>query len=89
MKKKENKNLFHKGSTADAIILGGDFNTPPILKPGEPYKMIRQFMDNACKDCRYRPRFFDQVGYQTTYALMGKTHFSDKSCHRQIYRNYE
>ena len=24
---------------------------------------------------RYRPRFFDQVGHQTTYASMGKKYF--------------
>ena len=41
---------YLKKSTADAIILGGDFNTPPILKPGEPYNRIRQFMYNACKE---------------------------------------
>ena len=40
---------FLKKSTADVIILGGDFNTPPILKPGEPYNMIHQFMNNACE----------------------------------------
>ena len=40
---------FLKNSTADVIILGGDFNTPPILKPGEPYNMIHQFMNNACE----------------------------------------
>ena len=41
---------YLKKSTADAIILGGDFNTPPISKPGEPYNMIHQFMNNACED---------------------------------------
>ena len=25
---------YLKKSTADAVILGGDFNAPPILKPG-------------------------------------------------------
>ena len=25
---------YLKNSTADAVILGGDFNAPPILKPG-------------------------------------------------------
>ena len=39
--------------TADAIILGGNFNTPPILKPGVPYKIIRQFMNNACEEFRW------------------------------------
>ena len=35
------------------------------------------------------PRFFDQVGHQTTYAYIGKKHFFTKSCHRQTYQNYE
>ena len=26
------------------------FNTPPILKPGEPYDVIQQFMNNACQE---------------------------------------
>jgi len=41
---------YLKKSTTDAIILVGDFNTPPILKPGEPYDVIQQFMNNACKE---------------------------------------
>ena len=27
------------------------------------------------KDYRDRPRFFDQVGHQTTYAYIGNKHF--------------
>ena len=38
---------------------------------------------------RYRPRFFDQVGHQTTYASMENKHFSTKYCHCQTYQNYE
>ena len=38
---------------------------------------------------RYRLRFFDQVGHQTTYAFMGNKHFITKYCHRQTYLNYE
>jgi len=41
---------YLKKSTADAVILGGDFNAPPILKPGEPYYIIQQFMHNACEE---------------------------------------
>ena len=37
---------------------------------------------------RYRPRFIDQVGHQTTYASVGNNHFLTKSCHRQTYQNY-
>ena len=38
---------------------------------------------------RDRPRFFDQVGHQTTYAYIRNKHFFTKSCHRQTYQNYE
>ena len=38
---------------------------------------------------RDRPRFFDQVGHQTTYAYIGNKHFFTKLCHRQTYQNYE
>jgi len=41
---------YLKKSTADAIILGGDFNAPPILKEGEPYFIIQKFMQNACEE---------------------------------------
>ena len=34
---------------------------------------------------RYRPRFFDQVGHQTTYTWLEISIFS----HRQTYQNYE
>ena len=30
---------------------------------------------------RYRPRFFDQVGYQNMYASMGNKPFFTKYCH--------
>ena len=38
---------------------------------------------------RYHPRFFDQVGHQTTYASIGNIHFFTISCHCQTYENYE
>jgi hypothetical protein len=38
---------------------------------------------------RYHPRFFDQVGHQTTYASMGNKHSFTKSWHRKTYQNYE
>ena len=37
---------------------------------------------------RYRPRFFDQVEYQTTFASIGNRHFFAISCYRQTYQNY-
>ena len=38
---------------------------------------------------RVRPRFFDQVGHQTTNASIGNKYFFNKLCHRQTYQNYE
>ena len=38
---------------------------------------------------RYRPRFFEQVGHQTTSAYIENKHFFTKSCHRQTYQNYK
>ena len=39
--------------------------------------------------CRVRPRFFDLVGHETMYASSGNKYFFTKSCHCQIYQNYE
>ena len=38
---------------------------------------------------RYRHKFFDQVGHETTNASSGNKHIFTNSCHRQIYQNYE
>ena len=38
---------------------------------------------------RYRLRFFDQVGHQTTYASIGNRHFFTLSCNGQNYQNSE
>ena len=38
---------------------------------------------------RVRPRFFDQVGHQTTNASIGNKYFFTKQCHCQTYQNYE
>ena len=38
---------------------------------------------------RDRPRFFDQVGHETTNASIGNLYFFTISCHRQTYQNYE
>ena len=38
---------------------------------------------------RDRPRFFDQVGHQTTNASNGNKYFFTKYCHRQTYQNYK
>ena len=38
---------------------------------------------------RVRQRFFDQVGRKTMYESSRNEHFFTKSCHCQIYQNYE
>ena len=38
---------------------------------------------------RDRPRFFDQVGHQTTNVSIGSKYFFTKQCHHQTYQNYE
>ena len=38
---------------------------------------------------RYRLRFFDHVGHQTTSAFIENKHFFTTSCHLQTYQNYE
>ena len=38
---------------------------------------------------RYRSRFFELVGRETTYASSGSHNFFTLSCHRQTYQNYE
>ena len=35
---------------------------------------------------RYHPRFFDQIGHQTTSACIENKHFFTKSCHCQTYQ---
>ena len=41
---------FIKNSKADAVILGGDFNTPPLMDPGQPYEIIQRYMKNKHPD---------------------------------------
>ena len=38
---------------------------------------------------RYRPRFFEQVGHQTTSAYIENKPFFTKYSPRQTYQNYE
>ena len=38
---------------------------------------------------RYLPRFFDQVGHQTTSAYIENKHFFTKSCHHKTCQNNE
>jgi len=56
-----------KKSTADAIILGGDFNTGPDFKKGTPYQIIQDYMENSLEDVYYRLRQWLQPRW-ATYA---------------------
>ena len=67
-----------------------------VLTVALPKQPIHQFKpvqgsekQTTCTKTRYRPRFFDQVGHQTTYTSMGNKHFIGKECHRQTCQNYE
>jgi len=58
---------FLKSSTADAIILGGDFNTGPDFTPGTPYQILHEYMANCVEDIYYLLRAW--LGPQfATYA---------------------
>ena len=50
---------------------------------------VRKKINGESSCIRDRPRFFDQVGHQTTFAYVGNKHLFTKSCHRQTYQNYE
>lgn len=39
-----------KKSTADAVILGGDFNAGPEFTEGTPYQIIQDYMQNTIED---------------------------------------
>ena len=52
------------------------------------FEFYRSLFD-YCLLIRHHPRFFDQVGRQTTSAYIENKHFFTKSCHRQTYQNYE
>ena len=52
-----------------------------VEKPALSDRDFRSFLDNVgelvrYESIRYLPRFFDQVGHQTTYAYIGNKHFT-------------
>ena len=65
-------------------ITAGNFF--PEKKPSEGLVILIHRYKVLSRD---RPRFFDQVRHQTTYAYIGNKHFFTKSCHCQTYQNYE
>ena len=59
-----------------------------MVEPNAAFQRTKEHCLMGIKG-RYRPRFFDQVGHQTTYASMGNQHFITKKCHLQTFQNYE
>merc|ERR1712142_361412 len=63
-----------KSSTADAIILGGDFNTGPEFKTGTPYQIIQEYMENCIEDIYYKlrawldPKFATYANARNTFS---------------------
>ena len=63
-------------------ITAGNFF--PEKKPSEGLVILIHRYTVLSRD---RPRFFDQVRHQTTYAYIGNKHFFTKMCHHQTYPN--
>ena len=63
-------------STADIVLLGGDFNAEPITKEGTPYQMIVEHMTNCIEEIFYK---FDKW-LDATFATYGnaRNNFSGK-----------
>jgi len=63
-----------KSSTADAIILGGDFNTGPEFTAGTPYQIIQEYMENCIEDIYYKlrawldPKFATYANARNTFS---------------------
>ena len=56
----------------------------------EIFQFRKVSFSNTSIQLRYRPRFFDQAGRQTTYlCIYGKEAFFTKKCHHKNYQNYE
>jgi len=56
-----------KESTADAIILGGDFNAGPEFEEDTPYQIIQSYMQNSIEDIYWKLRAWLQPKW-ATYA---------------------
>ena len=64
------------------------FRIEPALSRPSQYSQKISF-HIASRSNRDRPRFFDQVGHQTTNASIGSKYFFTKQCHCKTYQNYE
>ena len=56
---------YISASKAEGVILAGDFNTPPVQKPGEPYQIIRDKMINCVEEIYYKLRKWLTADYYT------------------------
>ena len=67
------------------------FTRGPLFtrQSGSALYVCVKWLRTGASRTRYRPRFFDQVGHQTTSAYIENKQFFTKSCHRQTYQNYE
>jgi endonuclease/exonuclease/phosphatase family metal-dependent hydrolase len=45
---------FINRSTADIVLLGGDFNAGPDMSEGSPYEMLRRLMTNCVEEIFYK-----------------------------------
>jgi len=52
-------------STAQGVLLAGDFNTAPLQNPGEPYQIIRDKMMNCVEEIYYKLREWLNPDYYT------------------------
>lgn len=58
-------NSYVRKSKADVVLLGGDFNAPPVFKEGEPYQMIRDYMTNCVEELYYKLKQWLQPKFAT------------------------
>jgi len=65
---------YVSASTAQGVVLAGDFNTAPIQEPGEPYQIIRDKMINCVEEIYYKlrewlsPDYYTYGNHQNTYT---------------------
>ena len=78
-------------STADAVILGGDFNTGPSMNPGDPFQIIvSKGMTNSIQEIFYKldewlqPRFSTYGNPRNTYSFEYSPIIYDYIFHRTV-----
>ena len=70
-------NSYIGKSTADVVILGGDFNSPPTNNPGEPFQIIKsKGMKNSIQEIFYKldewlhPKFATYANTRNNFSNM-------------------